>query len=202
MEKVLPLALQISTERNKHLRECHCSTFLCLYFEWVPLLCSADVEIAAGTLDISVAYHGFPIYSESKDLCDKTECPVKKGPVKVALEEPFPIITPPVRILLKSLPCSLQFSRVGRFSSLHPKCTCEFYGQLQFGGWRTKLALQGPYTVRITAKGKGNDAPQLFCLDVDFNVVPQGSKTQENIHVESSWGYGCKQQPCAAVQLL
>ncbi|CAL8471294.1 g10836 [Coccomyxa elongata] len=100
---------------------------------------TADVEIAAGTLDISVAYHGFPIYSESKDLCDKTECPVKKGPVKVALEEPFPIITPP-----------------------------------------------GPYTVRITAKGKGNDAPQLFCLDVDFNVVPHGSATQQNIRPESS----------------
>lgn len=47
-----------------------------------------------------MAYHGFPIYSESKDLCDKTDCPVKKGPVTVALEEPFPIITPPVRILL------------------------------------------------------------------------------------------------------
>ncbi len=56
-----------------------------------------DVEIDAGTLLLSVAYHGFPIYSEQKDLCEKTSCPVKKGPVQVALEEPFPIITPPVR---------------------------------------------------------------------------------------------------------
>ncbi|EIE19635.1 hypothetical protein COCSUDRAFT_54568 [Coccomyxa subellipsoidea C-169] len=100
---------------------------------------TADVEIGSGSLDISVAYHGFPIYSQSQDLCEKTACPVKKGPVIVALEEPFPIITPP-----------------------------------------------GPYTVRITAKGKGNDAPQLFCLDVDFNVVPQGSRAQQNIQPESS----------------
>lgn len=63
------------------------------------MLC-VDVEISAGSLDISVAYHGFPIYSESKDLCEKTDCPVKKGPVKVALEEPFPIITPPVSLIL------------------------------------------------------------------------------------------------------
>ena len=34
-------------------------------------------------------------------------------------------------------------------------------------------ATQGPYSVRITALGKGADAAQLFCLDVDFNVVPQ-----------------------------
>lgn len=43
-----------------------------------------------------------------------------------------------------------------------------------------QLWLQGPYTVRITAKGKGNDAPQLFCLDVDFNVVPQGSADEQS----------------------
>lgn len=60
---------------------------------------SLDVEVDAGTLLLSVAYHGFPIYSEKKDLCEKTVCPVKKGPVEVALEEPFPIITPPVSLL-------------------------------------------------------------------------------------------------------
>ena len=33
---------------------------------------------------------------------------------------------------------------------------------------------QGPYTVRLVASGKGGDKKQLFCLDVDFDVVPQG----------------------------
>lgn len=44
-----------------------------------------------------MSYRGFPIYTETKDLCKQTECPVNKGPVKVDLEQPFPIITPPVR---------------------------------------------------------------------------------------------------------
>ena len=33
--------------------------------------------------------------------------------------------------------------------------------------------MQGPYSVRITALGKGTDAAQLFCLDVAFDVVAQ-----------------------------
>lgn len=81
---------------------------------FLPIVCScrrsqpspvADVEIGSGSLDISVAYHGFPIYSQSQDLCEQTDCPVKKGPVKVALEEPFPIITPPVG----SCTCSISW---------------------------------------------------------------------------------------------
>ena len=54
------------------------------------------MEITEGSLTIGVSYHGFPIYTETKDLCQQTECPVKKGPVNVYLEEPFPVITPPV----------------------------------------------------------------------------------------------------------
>jgi hypothetical protein len=57
----------------------------------------ADTGLESGTLDIGVSYHGFPIYTQSQDLCDVTQCPVEKGPLTVKLEEPFPIITPPVR---------------------------------------------------------------------------------------------------------
>ena len=56
----------------------------------------AEEQVDAGDLSLSVAYRGFPIYTETKDLCEQTDCPVKKGPVKVDLEQPFPIITPPV----------------------------------------------------------------------------------------------------------
>lgn len=31
--------------------------------------------------------------------------------------------------------------------------------------------MQGPYTVRLVASGKGGAKEQLFCLDVDFDVV-------------------------------
>ena len=57
----------------------------------------AEDQVDSGDLSLSVAYRGFPIYTETKDLCDQTDCPVRKGPVKVDLEQPFPIITPPVR---------------------------------------------------------------------------------------------------------
>ena len=38
---------------------------------------------------------------------------------------------------------------------------------------------QGPYSVRITAAGKGTDVAQLFCLDVAFDVVPSAPSVQE-----------------------
>ena len=33
------------------------------------------------------------------------------------------------------------------------------------------VLMQGPYTVRLIASGKGGAKKQLFCLDVDFDVV-------------------------------
>ena len=62
----------------------------------------ADAGLESGSLDIGVSYHGFPIYTQSQDLCDATRCPIKKGPLTVKLEEPFPVITPPVRLLSPS----------------------------------------------------------------------------------------------------
>ncbi len=44
-----------------------------------------------GSSDLAVTFYSYD------DLCEQTDCPVKKGPVKVDLEQPFPIITPPVR---------------------------------------------------------------------------------------------------------
>ena len=41
--------------------------------------------------------------------------------------------------------------------------------------------LQGPYTVRLMASDKEGDKRQLFCLDVNFDVV---SQTQQQLHRE------------------
>lgn len=65
----------------------------------------ADAGLESGSLDIGVSYHGFPIYTQSQDLCDATRCPIKKGPLTVKLEEPFPVITPPVRLLSQAQSC-------------------------------------------------------------------------------------------------
>ena len=74
-----------------------CTTYHSTLVETAVLL--ADAGLDSGSLDIGVSYHGFPIYTQSQDLCDATRCPIKKGPLTVKLEEPFPVITPPVRLL-------------------------------------------------------------------------------------------------------
>lgn len=55
----------------------------------------SGIEVDGGTLSLAVAFMGFPIWSETKDLCDRTTCPVKKGPVELAVQEYLPPITPP-----------------------------------------------------------------------------------------------------------
>ena len=63
-----------------------------------------------------MSYHGFPIYTQSQDLCNATTCPVKKGPLTIKLEEPFPVITPPV--------CSLHYTCVWASTSFSLSARC------------------------------------------------------------------------------
>ncbi|KAK9827503.1 hypothetical protein WJX74_006299 [Apatococcus lobatus] len=55
----------------------------------------SGVEVDEGTMSLAVAFMGFPIWSQTFDLCDRTSCPVKKGPVELAVQEYLPPITPP-----------------------------------------------------------------------------------------------------------
>ena len=57
----------------------------------------SDIGVAEGTLNISVAYQGLPIYSEVRDLCDMTTCPIQKGDLLIAYDQYLPPIVPPVR---------------------------------------------------------------------------------------------------------
>lgn len=47
-------------------------------------------------MNISVAYAGMPIYSEVRDLCDMTSCPIQKGDLVIAYDQYLPPIVPPV----------------------------------------------------------------------------------------------------------
>lgn len=49
--------------------------------------CIAEIGVPAGALDISVMYSGLPIYSESRDLCDMTTCPIKTGDLTIAYDQ-------------------------------------------------------------------------------------------------------------------
>ena len=59
--------------------------------------------MAAGTLNISVAYQGLPIYGEVRDLCDMTACPIHKGDLLIAYDQYLPPIVPPVSTPLLTL---------------------------------------------------------------------------------------------------
>ncbi|GIL59600.1 hypothetical protein Vafri_14342 [Volvox africanus] len=54
-----------------------------------------DTELQGGSVDMTVSFSGFPIFSSSSDLCTKTTCPVPAGPISLTLEELLPPIAPP-----------------------------------------------------------------------------------------------------------
>ncbi len=43
-----------------------------------------------------MVYRGLPIYTEEKDLCDRTKCPVQPGPLSLKYDQYLPPIAPPV----------------------------------------------------------------------------------------------------------
>ena len=78
-----------------------------------------------------MSYHGFPIYTQSQDLCDATRCPIKKGPLTVKLEEPFPVITPPVRLLSQAQALCLEQSALVACQALcSSSCWWNIYAEL------------------------------------------------------------------------
>ncbi|KAL9247053.1 hypothetical protein vseg_020524 [Gypsophila vaccaria] len=59
------------------------------------LSASTEKPIAGGKLNIDVAYFGWRVYSESRDLCTETSCPVLAGDFVIAHSEILPGYTPP-----------------------------------------------------------------------------------------------------------
>ena len=57
---------------------------------------NAEIEVAEGSVAVAVAFRGLPVYSETKDLCERTSCPVAKGPLNLSYDEYLPPIVPPV----------------------------------------------------------------------------------------------------------
>lgn len=55
----------------------------------------ADREVASGSLDIAVNYQGMDIFQDSKDLCARTTCPIKQGPLDITYSQELPPIAPP-----------------------------------------------------------------------------------------------------------
>lgn len=92
----------------------------------------AQAHVESGTLDISVAFSGVEIFTESRDLCTRTKCPITEGPLIIQYQQFLPPIVPP-----------------------------------------------GHYTVIITASD--TDKTVLLCLAVDFDILPPGGHTLNNL---------------------
>ncbi|XP_071710380.1 uncharacterized protein [Rutidosis leptorrhynchoides] len=87
---------------------------------------STDTPISGGNLVIDVSYYFFGVYSETSDLCTKTDCPVTTGDFAISHSQALPSVTPPGSYTLtmklqdadkKELTCiSFDFS-IGWYSS-------------------------------------------------------------------------------------
>ena len=66
----------------------------------VQIVLPAEIDVDQGSVAIAVAFRGLPVYSETKDLCERTTCPVKKGPLNLSYDEYLPPIVPPVSAAL------------------------------------------------------------------------------------------------------
>jgi hypothetical protein len=53
-------------------------------------------DVPAGQIAIDVSFAGTPIYEEVDDLCSKTSCPIKTGPLDIKYIQDLPPIAPPV----------------------------------------------------------------------------------------------------------
>lgn len=54
-------------------------------------------DVPSGLISINVSFAGTQIYEEVDDLCSKTTCPIKTGPLDITYEQDLPPIAPPVR---------------------------------------------------------------------------------------------------------
>ncbi|CAI7893337.1 unnamed protein product, partial [Closterium sp. NIES-53] len=58
----------------------------------LPAVTAARIQ--SGVVRVSVAYYGWPVYTSTVQLCDKTPCPVLPGPFTFSNEQPLPFLTP------------------------------------------------------------------------------------------------------------
>lgn len=65
-----------------------------------------DRDVASGGISMSVSFIGVPIYEGSDDLCAKTACPIKPGPIEINYLQELPPIAPPVSVVVWGCACA------------------------------------------------------------------------------------------------
>jgi len=56
----------------------------------------SDQALSGGKVLIDVSYFGWHVYSETKDLCGESSCPISVGDFVLAHSQVLPGFTPPV----------------------------------------------------------------------------------------------------------
>jgi hypothetical protein len=72
---------------------CAHSTLMCWY---LCITTCAVHDVPSGLISINVSFAGTQIYEEVDDLCSKTSCPIKTGPLDITYVQDLPPIAPPV----------------------------------------------------------------------------------------------------------
>ena len=144
------------------------------YLSYIFLSLDAEVDVSAGTIDISVMYSGLPIYSETRDLCDMATCPIKTGPLEIDFDQYLPPIVS--RRRRPDRTCSWRAASSGSmdtYAALQNAC-----GKAHSIHPHKHVRLQvppGPYNVTLDAKAA--NGAELLCLQVLFDVTPPTAVT-------------------------
>lgn len=88
-------------------------------------------DVPAGQIAIDVSFAGTPIYEEVDDLCSKTTCPIKTGPLDIKYIQDLPPIAPPVSAWLFRL--SVPLPACGGMSVLCQQAVAQQAADLGLG---------------------------------------------------------------------
>ena len=143
-----------------------------------PPRVAPDRDVASGSISMSVAFAGVPIFEGNDDLCAKTACPVAPGGIDIVYTQDLPPIAPPVR------------GRGGALRAL-PRCRLLRARARGVGGQPLPLLPpppprcdpappphrpphppppQGDYDVTLRTRDAGG--AELLCVTVHFSMVP------------------------------
>eukprot|EP00775_Hariotina_reticulata_P010842 gene10841-biopygen12781 len=87
-------------------------------------------DVPAGLISINVTFAGTQIYEEVDDLCSKTSCPIKTGPIAITYVQDLPPIAPPgdydVQVVARDLQNTELMCVVVHFEMLPPSLVQKF----------------------------------------------------------------------------
>eukprot|EP00882_Tetradesmus_deserticola_P002861 GHRQ01003043.1.p1 GENE.GHRQ01003043.1~~GHRQ01003043.1.p1 ORF type:complete len:182 (+),score=52.28 GHRQ01003043.1:157-702(+) len=112
-------------------------------------------DVPSGLISINVSFAGTQIYEEVDDLCSKTTCPIKTGPLNIVYEQDLPPIAPPgdydVQVVARGVDNEELMCVVVHFEMLPPSLVQRF---LPSGWSSSRKASQGHSIAELPAAAR------------------------------------------------